>query len=208
VTAQTFEIFPRPVMRLTQVLDSDQARSLRERFIREATLPNQRSSAASHSPILDPAQDPELAALTQRLLPHVVALGQLMFGEALPWAIKEIWANVLPAGAHQAVHNHANCFVSGIVYLSEVDPSAQTVFIRSLGGHDFVFSNSHAGTDTNAFNAEKWSAPAPAIGDALLFPSSMLHEVPLNRGGLRVTLAFNAIPQRLDACGYGLSFSA
>ena len=205
---QVFEIFPRPVMQLTQVIDSAQAQSLRERFIRAATLPNQRSSALSHSQILDPAQDPELAALSHRLLPQVVELGQLMFGEALPWAIKEMWANVLQTDGYQAVHNHANCFISGIVYLSEVDPSAQTVFIRSLGGQEFVFSNSHAGTKTNAFNAEKWLAPAPAVGDALLFPSSMLHEVPLNRGGLRVSIAFNAIPRRLDAQGYGLTFSA
>jgi len=205
--AQVFELFPTPLMHCPQLVDAAQAQSLRERFIREAALTNQRDSALSHSQIIDPAQDPALTVLARRLLPEVVEMGRLIFGESLPWAIKEMWANVLQTGAHQAVHNHANCFVSGVVYLSEVDASAQTRFIRSLGGRDFVFSNSHAGTVTGAFNADQWIAPAPAIGDAVLFPSSMLHEVPTNRGGLRVSIAFNAIPRRLDAWGYGLSFS-
>jgi uncharacterized protein (TIGR02466 family) len=205
--AQVMSLFPTPLMQCPAVITAAQAQSLRARFIREAALPNHRDSAAAHSQIVDPSQDPVLAALARSLMPEVVEMGRLMFGEALPWAIKEMWANVLPTGAHQAVHTHANSFVSGVVYLSEVDASAQTVFIRSLGGRDFVFSNSHAGTVTGAFNADKWIAPAPAIGDAVLFPSSMLHEVPANQGGVRVSIAFNAIPRRLDAWGYGLSFS-
>jgi hypothetical protein len=48
---------------------------------------------------------------------------------------------------------------------------------------------------------------APRPGDLILFPSYLLHEVPLNHGGERVTLAFNAIPHRLDAWGYGVSFA-
>jgi uncharacterized protein (TIGR02466 family) len=194
-------------MQCPGLITAAQAQSLRERFIREAALPNHRDSAAAHSQIVDPARDPALAALARSLLPEVVEMGRLMFGEALPWAIKEMWANVLPTGAHQAVHTHANSFVSGVVYLSEIDASARTVFIRGLGGRDFVFSNSHAGTVTGAFNADKWISPTPGVGDAVLFPSSMLHEVPPNRGGLRVSIAFNAIPRRIEAWGYGLSFS-
>lgn len=205
--AQVFELFPTPLVHVPQLIDGGTAQALHERFIREAVLPNARDGALAHSLILDPTQDPTLAVLTRRLLPAVVDLGRLMFGEVLPWAIKEMWANVLQSGAHQSVHNHANCFISGVVYLSAVHASAQTVFIRSLGGRDFVFSNSHASTVTGAFNADKWVAPAPSIGDALLFPSSMLHEVPINRGGVRVSIAFNAIPRRLDAWGYGLNFS-
>ena len=53
----------------------------------------------------------------------------------------------------------------------------------------------------------KWIGPPPGPGDLLLFPSYLLHEVPPNHGGLRVTLAFNAIPHRLDAWGYAVSFS-
>ena len=74
-----------------------------------------------------------------------------------------------------------------------------------MGGADFALRNTHAGTHSNAFNAHKWIAPAPTAGDLLLFPSYLLHQVPPNQGDTRVTLAFNAIPHRLDAWGYTLS---
>jgi hypothetical protein len=76
-----------------------------------------------------------------------------------------------------------------------------------MGASEFALRNTHAGVRPGAFNAEKWVAPQPAAGDLLLFPSYLLHEVPRNLGESRVTLAFNAIPHRLDAWGYTLSLA-
>lgn len=205
---ETFELFPTPVTRVPGVLSADQALALREALVAAADTPNSRSGELSHTEILSPQQHPALAVLAQRLAPELEAFGELIFGERLQWQVKEMWGNVSRTGGQQAVHNHANCFISGVIYLTEVDPSAQTVFIRHLGGHEFSFSNSHEGAATGPFNAEKWLAPAPRPGDLVLFPSHLLHEVPVNRGGLRVTLAFNAIPHRLNAWGYAVSLSA
>ena len=94
-----------------------------------------------------------------------------------------------------------------MLYLSECHPSANTLFIRSLGGRDFVFSNMNSKTQLGPFNAEKWMGPLPNAGDLVLFPSSLLHEVPVNQGATRVTLAFNAIPQGLNSWGYSIQFS-
>ena len=44
------------------------------------------------------------------------------------------------------MHNHANSFVSGVVYLTPTHPGSQTVFMKSPGGTDFLFKNDHAGT--------------------------------------------------------------
>ena len=41
-----------------------------------------------------------------------------MFGERLGWSLKEMWVNVLDTGGRQAMHNHANSFISGVVYLT------------------------------------------------------------------------------------------
>jgi hypothetical protein len=90
-------------------------------------------------------------------------------------------------------------------YLTPSNASARTVFQRGMGGTEFVLRNTHAGTRSGAFNADKWIAPQPGPGDLLLFPSYLLHEVPRNLGRDRTTLAFNAIPHRLDAWGYTLS---
>jgi len=202
---QVFELFPTPVCRIPGLLDAGEAAGLAQRLAATAMVKNDKSAQLSHSRLLGPGEDPVLDALVGRLGPHVRKFGELLLGEELRWLVKEIWANVLQPGGEQALHNHANSFVSGVVYLTPCDDSARTTFLRGMGGTDFSLRNSHAGTRTNAFNAEKWAAPAPAAGDLLLFPSYLLHQVPVNRGGERVTLAFNAIPHRLDAWGYTLS---
>jgi predicted 2-oxoglutarate/Fe(II)-dependent dioxygenase YbiX len=49
--------------------------------------------------------------------------------------------------------------------------------------------------------------PALSAGDLVLFPSYLLHEVPLNQGEQRISISFNAIPDRLDNFGYAIRFS-
>ena len=61
---------------------------------------------------------------------------------------------------------------------------------------------------TGPYNAEKWVSPSPAPGDLILFPSYLMHAVPPNAGGRRISLAFNAIPTRLESWGYTLSFNS
>lgn len=204
--AEIFELFPTPVVRIAGFLPADAATSLAQHLARFATLDNDRSAHLSHTRILAPGDDAQLDALIARLAPHLQAFGRLLFGESLRWLVKEVWSNVLQTGGRQALHNHANCFASGVLYLTPTDPSACTVFSRSLGAREFVFRNTHANTEPGPFNADKWVAPQPQAGDLLLFPSYLLHEVPINQGGERVTLAFNAIPERLDAWGYATSF--
>jgi uncharacterized protein (TIGR02466 family) len=194
-------------LRCERLLDDCEVAALVERFADSASCANPNSTELAHSQILVPADEPLLADLAQRLTPKLADFGELLFGERLIWGVKEMWINVLQSGGRQAVHNHANSFASGVLYLSESHPSANTVFSRDLGGRDFHFSNSHAGATLGAFNADKWIAPLPAAGDLVLFPSYLLHEVPLNRGGLRITLAFNAIPHRLDSWGYTIRFA-
>ena len=59
--------------------------------------------------------------------------------------MKEMWVNVMDAGGRQAMHNHANSFVSGVVYLTPTHPGSQTVFMKSPGGTDFLMKNDHRG---------------------------------------------------------------
>ena len=205
--AQVFELFPTPLLRVQGVIAPVQAAALCAHFAAVASTPNPRSQVLTHTEILSPDAEPLLGPLVQALQPHLVAFGELLFGEKLAWNIKEMWVNALQTGGRQSVHNHANCFISGVLYLTDSDPSAQTVFIRSLGGHHFVFSNSNSRSSTGPFNAERWIGPAPSPGDLVLFPSYLLHEVPTNQGGQRVTLALNAIPHRLDSWGYAVSLA-
>lgn len=202
-----FGLFPIPVMRCPGVLPPALVAALADHFSRQAREPNNSSEALAHTRMLQPADSPLLVEAAARLTPKIAEFGQLLFGEALPWAIKEMWVNVLDTGGRQAMHNHANSFASGVVYLTETDDSARTVFMKSPGGHEFSIKNDHAGVVTGPYNAEKWISPLPRPGDLLLFPSYLMHAVPPNAGGRRITLALNAIPTRLESWGYALRFN-
>lgn len=204
---QVIGLFPTPFMRVEKLVSPELVAALVDRALRQTQVANGRSIALSHSLMQAPAGDELLASVAGHLTPTIADFGELLFGERLSWRIKEMWLNALQTGGHQAVHNHANCFVSGVLYLTGAHPSAHTVFLKSLGGRDFAFSNAHAGTTQGPFNADKWIAPAPSPGDLILFPSYLLHEVPRNLGSQRLSLAFNAVPAQLDSWGYTIGFN-
>jgi uncharacterized protein (TIGR02466 family) len=200
-------LFPTPLLHAEGAVGTSLVTELVERFARIANSANARSESLSHTEILSSSGDPHLAELAAIAGPRLVEFGEMLFGERLPWRIKEIWCNVLEPGGHQVLHNHANSFVSGIVYLTPCHAESRTAFVRSLGSEPFVFRNTHRNSAIGPFNAQKWIMPAIAPGDLILFPSGLLHEVPKNRGAQRITMAFNAIPERLDSWGYQIGFT-
>lgn len=205
--SQICGLFPTPLMRVEHLLPAPLVQALIARHAAAAVQRNGRDTRLAHTEILTETASPELLQVRTLLTPKLAEFGELLFGEKLAWSIKELWLNVLEAGGHQAIHNHANCFVSGVLYLTATHASASTVFVRALGGNGYVFANAHRNTRSGPFNSDKWIAPEAAPGDLILFPSHLLHEVPANRGGQRITLAFNAIPERLDSWGYALRFA-
>jgi uncharacterized protein (TIGR02466 family) len=138
--------------------------------------------------------------------PRIRTYGVSLLGESLNWGVKEIWINRMDTGGAQKMHNHANSFVSGVIYLSEVDASAATVFHRQVGQQTFLMQNENKRCQISAYNSPIFKMPAANPGDMVLFPSYVMHEVPPNQGAPRYTAAFNALPERLDSWGYTLSF--
>lgn len=201
------DLFPTPLLRAQGVLPMPLVQGLVDHFSAVADRANHASAQLVHSRMLSPRESPLLGQAAQLITPSIVAMGEQMFGQSLGWSIKEMWVNLLDTGGRQAMHNHANSFISGVVYLTATHRDAQTVFIKAPGGTDFAFRNEHVGTSPTRFSAGKWVSPAPAPGDLLLFPSYLMHEVPPNPGPRRISLAFNAIPTRLDSWGYAVSFS-
>lgn len=200
-------LFPTPFMRAPGILGRDLVIGLVEHFSAVADRENNSSANLSHTAMLRPSDSPLLVDAAQRITPLLANFGALLFGERLGWSLKEMWVNVLDTGGRQAMHNHANSFISGIVYLTPTHPDSRTVFMKSPGGIDFSFKNDHAGVVTGPYNAEKWISPLPEPGDVVLFPSYLMHAVPPNPGERRITMAFNAIPTHLDSWGYRIAFS-
>jgi predicted 2-oxoglutarate/Fe(II)-dependent dioxygenase YbiX len=182
--------------------------NLVEHFSDLAVQDNNSSANLSHTATLRPSDSPLLVEAAALITPKLSEFGALLFGERMGWSLKEMWVNVLNRGGHQAMHNHANSFISGVVYLTPTHNSSRTVFMKSPGGYDFSFKNDHAGVVTGPYNAEKWISPMPEPGDLVLFPSYLMHAVPPNAGERRITLAMNAIPLQLDSWGYTIKFGA
>ena len=200
-------LFPIPLMRAPAVLDGALVKGLVEHFTALATRDNNSSTHLTHTAMLRPEDSPLLVEAARRITPKLIEFGAQLFGERIGWSLKEMWVNVLETGGHQAMHNHANSFISGVVYLTPPHAQARTVFMKSPGGTDFMFRNDHQGTTPGEFSADKWVSPAPSPGDVILFPSYLMHAVPPNPGQRRISLAFNAIPERLDSWGYVIRFS-
>lgn len=200
-------LFPIPFMRARQALGGALVGGLIEHFSQTVALPNNSSPNLSHTALLKPGDSPFLVEAAASLAPLLPEFGALLFGEKLGWSLKEMWVNVLDTGGRQAMHNHANSFISGVVYLTHTHADARTVFMKSPGGTEFAFRNDHAGVTTNSYHADKWISPLPEPGDVVLFPSYLMHAVPMNPGGRRISLAFNAIPTGLDSWGYRVSFA-
>jgi hypothetical protein len=200
-------LFPTPFMRVPQALPAELVAGLITHFGPFVDRANSSSANLSHTALLKPSDSPLLVAVAASISPLLAEFGTLLFGEQLGWSLKEMWVNVLDTGGRQAMHNHANSFISGVVYLTPTHPDARTVFMKAPGGTDFTFKHDHANVRTGPYNADKWIGPQPLPGDVVLFPSYLMHAVPLNPGDRRITLAFNAIPTHLDSWGYRIAFS-
>lgn len=203
---EVFGVFPTPVLRAAAALDARLVDGLVRHFGASALEANGASDRLCHTRMLRPDDSPLLLEAAAAITPKIVDMGALMFGQRLGWSIKEMWVNLMDTDGHQAMHHHANSFVSGVVYLTPVAPDARTVFNKPVGGTEFVFRNEHADVAPTPFNADRWISPATAAGDLLLFPSYLLHSVPPNAGGRRITLSFNAIPSGLSSWGYAVRF--
>jgi hypothetical protein len=201
-----YDLFPVPVMRVESALGSALVAGLVERFSMLADRDNSSSPNLAHTAMLRPEDSPLLVEAAAAVTPRIAEFGTLLFGESLGWSLKEMWVNVLDAGGRQAMHNHANSFISGVLYLTTTHPESRTVFMKSPGGTDFAFRNDHKGVTPGPYNSDKWASPEVQPGDLMLFPSYLMHAVPPNPGPRRITMAFNAIPARLNSWDYAISF--
>jgi len=115
-------LFPTPFMRARAALGADLVAGLGEHFSAVAVCDNNSSPNLSHSEVLRPSDSPLFIEAASLITPKLVDFGVVLFGERMGWAIKEMWVNILDRGGRQAMHNHANSFISGVVYLSPTHP--------------------------------------------------------------------------------------
>ena len=111
-------LFPIPFMRAPATLPHELVNGLVEHFSTLAVRDNNSSANLSHTEMLRPGDSSLLVEAAALITPKLTEFGALLFGERMGWSVKEMWVNVLETGGHQAMHNHANSFISAVVYLT------------------------------------------------------------------------------------------
>ncbi len=205
-TDQIIGLFPTPIMVCAGAIGAELIAALLSQVEDARTGANVRTGLLTHTPMARPQSHPNFIKVHEAIAPKLRAYGEALLGENLSWGLKEIWINRMEKDGAQKMHNHANSFVSGVVYLTECHPSAATTFHRHVGATSFLMDNMNERARVSPFNAPIFRVPAVSPGDMVLFPSYVMHEVPPNQGGLRATVSFNAVPERIDSWGYTLQF--
>lgn len=102
--------------------------------------------------------------------------------------ITHSWANFSKPGQWHHAHRHQNSFVSGVYYV-QCNPDDKIEFSKDHYDQIRLMPK-----QWNVYNSPTWWLPVKA-GLLLLFPSSLIHEVPIVEGNLvRISIAFNTFP--------------
>ena len=100
--------------------------------------------------------------------------------------ITQSWINYTSKGEYHHEHNHANSFISGVLYLTANKNCDQIAFVRKL--YSLLVPNPQVFND---WNSEMWWMPVHTA-TLILFPSSLVHTVGLKKDDdLRISLSFN-----------------
>ena len=179
-------IFPTPVMR------SNIGRSFTEEELKffemlwaasQANVTNFRS-ADTH--VLDA---PEMQSIRSVVAEHVNQFGWKVIS-AHPkhtFYITQSWVNFTQPGQSHFRHMHTNSLISGSLYIYVKKEVDSICFYRNSPAQLLVTDD-----QTNPYNTPIHRVSVD-VGDLVLFPSSLLHDVETTTGGhIRVSLAFNA----------------
>ena len=196
---QHLSIFPTPIKLVKNFLTEEERENIID--IKEEEYDNPTMADLAHTydikDILTPIKErAEIVCKT---------LGKDLFGQELEWRITNMWRNNLSWGGKQLQHCHCNAFISGVIYVNLPPGAAKTKFHRPLQNNSFIFKNDT--TDFNEYNTEWVTVEDTEELDMILFPSYIKHSVDEHKvEENRVSLAFNAIPDRLSFSGYEIEF--
>lgn len=101
--------------------------------------------------------------------------------------ITQSWANFTQPGQSHFLHLHTNSLVSGVLYVYMKKEVDSICFLRNSPAQILVTDD-----QTNPYNTPIHRVSVD-VGDLVLFPSALLHEVEQTNGAhIRVSIAFNA----------------
>lgn len=111
------------------------------------------------------------------------------------------WFNLCKLGGSQPAHNHANCLLSGTLYLNTDEHTALDFHhpISSVSQHAELYDR--PSDEANEYGLKfhkRQSRIRVKNGDCLFWPSHLRHSYQNNQTADRLTLSFNLMPEFLN----------
>jgi uncharacterized protein (TIGR02466 family) len=185
--AVTWEsIFPVPVMRsnIGRRFTGDELQFFER--ARQTARPNVTNARSVDTRVLDA---PELAALKEIVVEHVRQFAWKVIS-AHPkhdFYLTQSWLNFTRSGQSHFRHFHTNSLISGALYVNALAGTDRICFFRNSPLQILVSDDQNSPYSATVHRVDV------NVGDIVLFPSWLTHEVETTTGShLRTSLAFNA----------------
>ena len=140
--------------------------------------------------------NPECKDLSSFILEKVYEFGSNVLGyDYDSYKFSQSWVSYKQPGQHHSAHTHPNSLISGVLYYGPIQSDTPAInFHKPLGGFNVSYLKPKLKPKTSEYLVD--SIPLNVEpGLMVLFPSYLLHSVPLNKTNVvRCSLAFNAVP--------------
>lgn len=142
--------------------------------------------------------DPKCEQLRDFILSHVLVYGQYLGYDYNEYRFSQSWISVKSPGQHHSAHTHPNSLLSGVLYYGPVlEQTSAISFHNSKMGVSVphIAPKMVSNAQSLRYAQEKYTVMIEP-GLLLLFPSYLIHSVPLNKTEKpRCSLAFNVVPK-------------
>ena len=113
------------------------------------------------------------------------------------YKFSQSWVSLKYPGQHHTIHTHPNSLISGVFYYGNIKEETPSInFHKSIGGTNasYISPKINSNKSNSKYTCNNYSINC-IPGLLILFPSHLLHSVPLNKtDNVRCSLAFNMVP--------------
>jgi len=136
-------------------------------------------------------QLPEFAVINRRILQACERIAESQYFIPGLTFDHQAWVNISPPGSSNQVHYHANCYFSGVYYVSLDAPQCGSIFFRDPRTASRMMP--FPATKQTSFTASEVRMP-PEPGRLYIFPGWLEHGVEVNQSDSdRVSISFNVV---------------
>ena len=136
-------------------------------------------------------QLPEFAVINRRILQACERIAESQYFIPGLTFDHQAWVNISPPGSSNQVHYHANCYFSGVYYVSLDAPQCGSIFFRDPRTASRMMP--FPATKQTPFTASEVRMP-PEPGRLYIFPGWLEHGVEVNQSDSdRVSISFNVV---------------